>query len=127
MVGRYLGQWLYAFAGFDYHFKKGSKNDDRNLFGQASDVDNRKTVIAGVNYTLPMMVIGEARIDGEGKMRVQLSREDIPLTSRLRFNFMLNSDKEYMAGFRYVITKYFSLSSHYDSDLKLGAGITVNY
>ena len=127
MIGRYLGQWLYAFTGFDYHFKKIHGNDGKNLFGQASNVDNRKTIIGGIEYTLPLLIIGQARLDGEGKLRLQLSREDIPVTSRLRFNFMANSDKEYMAGFRYIITKYFALSTHYDSDLKLGAGITINY
>ena len=40
---------------------------------------------------------------------------------------MANTDKEYMAGFRYIITKYFGLSTHYDSDMGFGAGITVNY
>lgn len=28
-------------------------------------------------------------------------------------------------GFRHVVTKYFSLSTHYDSDMGLGAGITI--
>jgi len=40
---------------------------------------------------------------------------------------MLNTDKEYMAGFRYIATKYISLSTHYDSDKGLGAGITITY
>jgi hypothetical protein len=40
---------------------------------------------------------------------------------------MLNTDKEYMAGFRYILTKYFSLSTHYDSDMGLGGGITITY
>ncbi|MEO5782391.1 MAG: hypothetical protein ABIQ07_03915 [Ginsengibacter sp.] len=40
---------------------------------------------------------------------------------------MLNTDKEYMAGLRYIVTKYFSLSSHYDSDIGIGAGITITY
>ena len=54
-------------------------------------------------------------------------REDIPVSKRVRFNFMLNTDKEYMAGLRYVVSKYFCLSSHYDSDMGLGGGITLNY
>jgi hypothetical protein len=40
---------------------------------------------------------------------------------------MINTDKEYMAGFRYIVTKYISLSTHYDSDMGLGAGITIIY
>ena len=135
MIGRYLGrnQWLFPYVGFDYHFKmEGSpKNifgdEEKNWFGQLSNKNDRKTVIAGIVYTLPMQVVADARVDGNGKFRFQLSREDVPVTSRLRFNIMLNTDKEYMAGFRYIVSKYFSLSTHYDSDMGLGAGITINY
>jgi hypothetical protein len=40
---------------------------------------------------------------------------------------MINSDKEFMFGARYILTKYLSLSTHYDSDMKFGAGITILY
>ena len=132
MLGRYLGkmQWLYPYIGFDYHYKMegGPKNifgsEKKNWFGQVSDKLNRKTVVAGIAYTLPMLVIADGRVDGNGKLRFQLSREDISLTPRLRFNWMINTDKEYMAGFRYIVTKYISLSTHYDSDMAFGAGVT---
>ena len=135
MIGRYLGrmQWWYPYIGFDYHYKieGGPKNifgsEEKNWFGQKSDKLNRHTVIAGIAYTLPLLFIADARIDGNGKLRFQLSREDIPVTSRLRFNMMINTDKEYLAGFRYILTKYVSLSTHYDSDMGLGAGITLTY
>jgi hypothetical protein len=135
MFGRYLGkmQWWYPYAGFDYHYKieGGPKNifgnEEKNLFGQASNKNNRKTVVAGIAYTLPMLFVADARIDMDGKFRFQLSREDVPVANRLRFNIMLNTDKEYMAGFRYIVSKYFSLSTHYDSDMGLGAGLTITY
>ncbi len=135
MIGRYLGkmQWCFPYIGFDYHYKKegGPKNifgnEDKNLFGQISNKLHRKTVIAGVAYTLPMLFVADMRIDGDGKLRFQLSREDMPVTSRLRFNIMINTDKEYMAGFRYILTKYLALSTHYDSDMGVGAGITFIY
>ncbi|MEI9956328.1 MAG: hypothetical protein WDM90_08515 [Ferruginibacter sp.] len=73
------------------------------------------------------MVKADARFDTEGKLRFQLMREDVPVSQRLRFNFMVNTDKEYMVGLRYAVTKYFSVSSHYDSDMGLGAGITITY
>ena len=73
------------------------------------------------------MVLADARVDGNGKFRFQLSREDIPITSRLRFNFMANTDKEYMTGFRYIVSKWFAFSTHYDSDMGLGAGVTLTY
>ncbi|QEM06131.1 multicopper oxidase domain-containing protein [Mucilaginibacter rubeus] len=136
MVGRYIGrnQWFFPYVGFDYHYKQfnpDEKNifgsDYKNLFGQVSNKEHRRTVVAGMAYTLPMLVIADARIDGDGKLRFQLGREDIPLSKRLRMNFMINTDKEYAAGLRYIVTKYFSLSSHYDSDMGLGAGLTVTY
>ncbi len=145
-VGRYLGkmQWWYVFVGFDYHYKalgSGMRkepldyliapnifgNEYRNMFGQISDKTNRHTATLGVQYTLPMLVIAELRVDLNGKVRVQLSREDVPLTKRLRFNIMLNTDKEYAIGLRYILHKYVSVSTHYDSDMGLGAGLTLTY
>lgn len=135
MVGRYIGrnQWLYPYIGFDYHYKVagGPENlfgsEAKNMFGQNSNKDNRKTVVAGVAYTLPMLFVADGRVDGDGKFRFQLSREDIPITSRLRFSMMINTDKEYMLGLRYIVTKYFSVSTHEDSDMGLGLGITITY
>ena len=102
-------------------------NEDKNWFGQTSNKLNRKTIIAGIEYTLPLLFTADARVDGQGKFRFQLGREDIPVTSHLRFNLMINTDKEYMAGFRYILNKYISLSTHYDSDMGLGAGLTFTY
>ena len=135
MLGRYLGrmQWWYPYVGYDYHFKKegGPKNifgnERKNWLGQTSNKNKRSTVVAGIAYTLPLLFTADGRIDGNGKLRFQLGREDIPITNRLRLNIMLNTDKEYTAGFRYILTKYFSLSTHYDSDMGLGAGVTFTY
>jgi hypothetical protein len=135
MIGRYLGkmQWWFPYIGFDYHFKKagGPKNifgnEEKTMFGQISDKTDRKTVVAGIAYTLPLLFVADARVDGNGKFRFQLSREDIAVTSRLRFSIMVNTDKEYTAGLRYIVTKNFGLSTHYDSDMGLGAGITFTY
>ncbi|MES2648136.1 MAG: multicopper oxidase domain-containing protein [Bacteroidota bacterium] len=127
--GRYLGrmQWWYPFIGFDYHYNSTMNESEKNMFGQQSNQTNRKAFVAGVQYTLPMLVTAEARIDSKGKFRFQLMREDIPLAPRLRLNLMGNSDKEYMAGLRYIVTKYFGISTHYDSDMGYGAGITITY
>ncbi|CAN5541215.1 hypothetical protein BH11BAC1_BH11BAC1_09460 [soil metagenome] len=146
MVGRYLGkiQWWYPYIGFDYHYKiegmpqnnlfdieHAPKNmfgsEKNNWFGQVSNKNNRHTFIAGVTYKLPMLIDADARGDGDGKFRFQLSREDIPLTPRLRMNWMLNTDKEYALGFRFIVSKYISLSTHFDSDMGLGAGLTFTY
>lgn len=135
MIGRYLGrmQWWFPYVGFDYHYKMegGPKNifgsEEKNWFGQKSNKNNRKTIIAGIAYTLPMLFVADVRVDGNGKFRFQFGREDVPVTKRLRFNMMINTDKEYMAGFRYILTKYISLSSHYDSDMGIGGGLTFTY
>ncbi len=135
MFGRYFGkmQWWYAYTGYDYHYKEegGPKNifgsEEKNWFGQTSNKNNRSTIVAGVAYTLPTLTVADLRIDGDGKLRFQLSREDIAISPRLRFAWMINTDKEYMAGLRYIVTKYVSISSHYDSDMGLGAGLTITY
>jgi len=127
IAGRYIDrmQWLFVYGGFDYQYRKHSA--EKNLFGQTSDQNDRHTAIAGLAYTLPMLVVADASIDGNGKVKLQLERNDIVLTSRLRFSLMVNTDKEYEAGLRYIITKYFSLSARYDSDLGLGGGATLTY
>jgi len=126
--GRYIGQmqWLYAYAGFDYHYQK-VNGAEKNLFGQVSDKNNLESAVAGFQYTLPMLLIADARIDGNGKVRLQLGRDDIAITSRLRFLLMGNTDREYAFGLRYIITKYFSLSGRYDSDMGPGAGLSLVY
>ncbi|WP_276363841.1 hypothetical protein [Daejeonella sp. H1SJ63] len=47
--------------------------------------------------------------------------------SRIRLNMMGNTDKEYMGGIRYIVSEYFSLSTHYDSDMGYGGGFTITY
>ncbi len=127
--GRYIGrmQWLFPFVGFDYHYNNTRNESEKNLFGQLSNQTNRKAFVAGIQYTLPMLMVAEARVDSKGKLRFQLMREDIPLTPRLRMNLMGNTDKEYMAGLRYIVTKYFGISTHYDNDMGYGLGVTLTY
>jgi hypothetical protein len=127
-LGRFIGkrQYLMPYIGFDWRYRKGSE-PEKNIFGQANTKDQRAAVCFGVQYLLPMLFRADARIDTDGRIRLQLGREDIPISSRLRMNLLVNSDKEYMAGFRYIATKYLSLSTHYDSDMSWGAGITLTY
>ena len=134
-IGRYIGkmQWLMPFIGFDWRYRKMEKDamgmveGEKNLFGQTNTKDNRQQFSAGVAYTLPMLVILQTEIYHDGNVRVQLMREDIPIAKRLRMSFMLNTDKEYMAGFKYIVGKNFGISTHYDSDMGFGAGVTLNY
>jgi FtsP/CotA-like multicopper oxidase with cupredoxin domain len=129
-IGRYLGkmQWLMPFVGFDWRYRKmGIDEQEKNLFGQTNTKDNRAVLSVGVNYTLPMLVRFQAEIFTDGIVRLQLMREDIPVTKRLRFAFMVNTDKEYMAGLNYIFTRNLSIRTHYDSDMGFGVGLTFNY
>lgn len=127
--GRYFGknQWLLGYVGWDVRYRKMGDDDEKNLFGQRNTKDFRQVLHLGVQYTLPMLILADASLDTDGRLRIQLMRDDVPVTKRLRFNFMVNTDKEYMAGFRYIFTRHFSLSTHYDSDMGIGAGITLSY
>jgi FtsP/CotA-like multicopper oxidase with cupredoxin domain len=128
--GRYIGkmQWLFPYVGFDWRYRKMEMGEaEHNLFGQTNTKDRRGAICFGLQYTLPMLIIADARVDTDGKLRVQLMREDIPLTKRLRLGLMYNSDFEYMAGLKYVLNQSFSLSAHYDSDMGLGFGFTLTY
>jgi FtsP/CotA-like multicopper oxidase with cupredoxin domain len=129
-IGRYLGkmQWLMPFVGFDWRYRKmGIDEQEENLFGQTNTKDNRAVLSLGVNYTLPMLIRFQTEVFTDGIVRLQLMREDIPVSKRLRFAFMVNTDKEYMAGLNYIFSRSFSLRTHYDSDMGFGAGLTVSY
>lgn len=129
-IGRYIGkmQWLMPFIGFDWRYRKLAHNEiEENGFGQTNTKDNRTQLSLGVNYTLPLLIIAQAEVYQDRNIRLQLMREDIPIAKRLRASFMVNTDKEYMAGFRYIVKKNSSISTHYDSDMGLGLGLTFNY
>ncbi|MCZ4223370.1 multicopper oxidase domain-containing protein [Pedobacter rhodius] len=138
-LGRYIGknQWLMPYVGWDFR-KRTVEPMDKNIFGQSLSPGNnffgqnntknfRQVFHLGVQYTLPLLVVADAALDHKGNLRFQLMREDIPVSKRLRFQFMVNTDKEYMAGFRYIVTRYFGLSTHYDSDMGYGGGLTLSY
>ncbi len=131
---RYLDhmQFLSVYAGFDLTFNKNG--------GMLGETMHRKILpmhpyvsVVGIRYVLPLLIVADLRVDNFGRPRFQLEREDIPLTKRLRMSLMFNSDLEYNVGLRYIITKYFSVSTHYDSDFSnnkwknWGAGFTITY
>jgi CopA family copper-resistance protein len=129
-LGRYWGkmQWLMPFIGLDWRYRKlGIDSYEKNIWGQVNTKDNRQQFSLGFACILPMLVTFQAEVYHDGNVRLQFMREDIPLGKRLRGSFMVNSDKEYMFGGRYIFTRYMSLSSHYDSDMGFGAGLTFNY
>jgi FtsP/CotA-like multicopper oxidase with cupredoxin domain len=127
-IGRYIGrnQWLMPFIGFDWRYRK-HETPERNLFRQTNTKDNRTQFSLGVAYTLPMLVILQTEVYHDGNVRVQLRREDIPLSKRFRAAFMVNTDREYMFGLNYIASKNLGFRTHYDSDMGLGFGVFLNY
>lgn len=118
--GRLFGkrQFFSAYAGFDF---KREKDHHSNIW------ENKFYGTAGIEYILPMFVKADARVNTDGKFRLQLSREDVALSKRLRFDAMWNTDKEYQLGFRYILTKRLQLSGNYYNHYGFGAGLTFNY
>ncbi len=134
-LGKYIGkmQWLMPFIGFDWRYRTLERNlndqpiGEKNLFGQINTKDNRQQISLGIQYTLPMMVQLQTEVYQDGNLRAQLMREDIPIAKRLRGSFMVNTDKEYMASLRYIAGKNLGFTTHYDSDMGFGIGLTLNY
>ncbi len=129
-IGRYIGkmQWLMPFIGFDWRYRKMEMGEmEENLFGQTNTKDNRAVFSVGVEYTLPMLIKAQAEVFTDGNFRLQFERMDIPVSKRLRMNLMWNTDKEYMAGLRYIVKRNFGITTHYDSDMGMGFGLSLNY
>ena len=129
-IGRYIGkmQWLMPFIGFDWRYRKLHNGEfEKNLFGQVNTKDERRQISFGVAYVLPMLVTFQSEVYQDGNLRLQLMREDIPLSKRLRGEFMVNTDKEFMLGARYIFNKNMGLRTHYDSDMGYGIGLYLNY
>lgn len=129
-IGRYIGkmQWLMPFIGFDWRYRKMEIGAmEENLFGQTNTKDNRAVFSAGVEYILPMLIKAQAEVYTDGNFRLQFERMDIPVSKRLRMNLMWNTDREYMAGLRYIVKRNFGITTHYDSDMGMGFGVSLNY
>jgi hypothetical protein len=128
-IGRYIGkmQWFMPYIGFDWRYREQGDIPEENIFGQSSTKDNRAVLSIGAEYTLPMLITFQGEVFTDGNVRFQLMREDIPITPRLRWAFMINTDKEYMTRFKYIITRNLALSTHYDSDMGIGFGVNFIY
>ncbi len=124
-------------AEFDYNYKKEYDVDlmyERN-FTRFLDVyvganieragSNKKqegTAIIGVHYILPFLIESDLRLDSKGKVRFGLG-STLQLTSRVKFDWVWNTNKEHRFGLSYEMTKNALLTIGYDSDFKWGAGL----
>ena len=125
-VGRFLGkyQWAMPYVGF-----RTQKTHDlaKTWFGQNVMPQNENVAIAGIRYILPFLVTADANVDHNGKVRLELGREGIPISPRIRGSFAVNSDKEFDFGLKYIVQKWVSISTNYDSEFGFGAGLTFMY
>lgn len=128
-IGRYIGkmQWIMPFIGFDWRYRNQDDESEENIFGQKDSKDNRALFSIGLDYTLPMLFILQTEVYHNGNVRVQLKREDIPISKRVRAAFMVNTDKEYMVGLNYIVGRNIGFRTHYDSDMGFGIGLHLNY
>ncbi len=129
-LGRYIGkmQWFMPFIGYDYRYRKlGMDMQEKNVFEQTNTKDTRQSFSVGIEYTLPMLVKLETELFLDSTFLIQLKRDDIPISKRVRMHVMVNTDKEYMLGLQYIVNKHFAIRTHYDSDMGFGAGINFNY
>ncbi len=140
-VGRFLGkfQWVLPYAGIrvqkNHEIMERQMAEDLGMefhgkktwFGQQKASKNRFALMVGMQYVLPMLITADASVDQNGKVLLELSREDIPLSRRLRGNFSINSDGEFSTGLRYIVQKWLSFSGNYDKEIGWGAGVTLTY
>jgi len=140
-VGRFLGkfQWAIPYAGF--RIQKNHEIMERKMaeemgmdfqgkktwFGQQKASKTQGAFTVGTQYLLPMLITADASVDQNGKVLLEFSREDIPLSRRLRGNFTVNSDGEFNTGLRYILQKWLSVSGNYDNEMGWGTGITLTY
>jgi hypothetical protein len=126
--GRYIdhNQFLFPYVGWDWRYRN-TEESKKNLFGQNNTKDQRSVLCLGIQYTAPFFITTDLRIDHTGKVRLQFRRDDLAITKRLRLWGMVNSDIEYNIGARYILSKYLSASTHYDSDMGYGIGLTFTY
>ena len=129
-IGRFTDrmQWFMPFIGFDWRYRNMETHAaETNLFGQHNSKNDRALLSIGFAYTLPMLIRFQAEVYHDGNVRLQLMREDIPISKRIRAGFMVNSDKEYMGDLKYILTRHMGIRTHYDSDMGFGAGLSLNY
>ncbi|MGY3054730.1 FtsP/CotA-like multicopper oxidase with cupredoxin domain [Pedobacter sp. UYEF25] len=117
---RYLDNrfFLSAYLGGEF------KNDNK---GGAFVKGDEQNAFLGLRYLLPLFIQTDVRVSQRGKVRLEVGRNDIPITTRLRFGGTWNTDNEYRLNTTYIIGKNLGISGNYDSDYGWGAGLRVMY
>ena len=114
-------EFFSVFAGAQ--FERNNK-----IHGKISpQVENQRVATAGLIYTFPFFINAEARVNQYGRFRLQLRREDIPISTRTRLDVYWNTDKEFGLATRYIIAKYLAVSANYDFQYGWGVGLAIVY
>ena len=130
---RYLDkrQFWAGFIGYDFRDNKTLRSAADAEGGNRRTSENnrnfRRQAEVGVYYLLPMLVRAELRTDLTGQLRLRLERRDLPLSNNVFMDISGNTDREFSLGFRYMVSKYASLSTNYDNQYGWGAGLTFHY
>lgn len=127
-LGRYIGKKQFAtvYTGWDIRKNEESENTE-TWFGQTNTATKRSVFCIGLQYILPWFIVTDIRLDQDGYTRVQIRRDDIPVSKKIRMWGMVNSDKEFNVGARYILGKFTSIGGSYDSDLGAGVGLYITY
>ena len=125
-LGRFLGKYQWAMPYVGFRTTK-THEMDKTWFGQNVMPKDQNVAIAGIRYILPMLIVADANVDHNGKVRLELGREGIPISPRIRGSFSVNSDKEFDFSLKYIVQKWLSVSTNYDSEFGFGAGLTFMY
>lgn len=86
--------------------------------------------LIGLRYLLPMMIWSDLSVNHRGQWRVEVEREDIPLTSRWRVSagveYLLEENTwEYTIGTSYNLGQYRGVSAKYDNRYGWGGGLML--
>ena len=100
---------------------------ETNLLGQKSTKAVRSVFSAGINYTLPMLIIAQAEIFTDGNFRLQFECKDIPVSKTLTNEFNVEYQQRIYGRIAlYHKTKLWSynpLRQRYGIDF----GVNLNY
>jgi CopA family copper-resistance protein len=108
---RFMSQFLGLYAGSKFEREEGK------FFSRG---------ILGLEYTLPLLLKADLRINSKGKLRFGLANEH-QLTDRVSFDWGWNTDKEYTFELNYALTKQIYISGNYDSREQFGVGLSLKF
>lgn len=108
---------------YDHYF-----NRFLNLFAGANIVNRFERGIFGMRFLLPFNFDSALRIDSEEEFRLEIG-QGLQLTPRFGIfadmEYDTESKEEWLLGWKYTLTKSFSLAGQYHSDFGAGVGLEI--